>query len=403
MDKTALVFSTSYSGECCVKGLQEIGFKAQIRHAGNWIDKYFERTDLVVTSGWRSHTRRMIECYVKNDIPCIVTDLGYVQRYCQDEVGSDDTYMQFGFEGTLNWLPDTAPTDRLEKLGIKYPSQINKGSDGVLIAGQWPKDANNLFSTDKEMQKWLENVANIVSDAGYNPLIRSHPRVAQEQGINQASLEDDLALVRCVITNTSNIGHDALLNGIPVICHPNAMYCGHVATEYGNTLDDLNDLQNLLTDFNYPTKDVWEKYFSRVAYGQWNFHEIKAGLPFIYYFDQVANNKKQEPDYVLPAVPSKIKQEPPVTFKHEPKSETGALANVGDVLNENSLIADDDEEVNVLKTQTVKIPDFEDTVSSEGATIVLEEDDEDLEQPVVTKPKQRSTRKRGYTRKGSTK
>ncbi|MCK5746427.1 MAG: hypothetical protein KAH44_09430, partial [Oricola sp.] len=72
--------------------------------------------------------------------------------------------------------------------------------------------------------------------------------------------------VHCIVTINSNIGHEALINGVPVICDPGAPYA-----ELAN--DCFSE------GLFMPDAKLRKKYFSRLAYGQWTLEEIRSGLP----------------------------------------------------------------------------------------------------------------------------
>jgi len=67
-----------------------------------------------------------------------------------------------------------------------------------------------------------------------------------------------LAGARLVVTWNSNVGHEALLAGVPVVAHGPAAY----AELAGETL---------------PSVDARREYFHRVAYGQWTLDEMRSG------------------------------------------------------------------------------------------------------------------------------
>src|SRR5690606_3885364 len=95
-------------------------------------------------------------------------------------------------------------------------------------------------------------------DAVYRP----HPRGGIDlPGVESHTgwLEESLAGARLVVTWNSNVGHDALLAGVPVVAHGPAAY------------DEL-------TGETLPSVDARREYFHRVAYGQWTLAEMRSGL-----------------------------------------------------------------------------------------------------------------------------
>src|SRR5690606_20547109 len=126
-----------------------------------------------------------------------------------------------------------------------------------LICGQVPGDAAHGLDADSYLN-WLRAIVSQYPDAVYRP----HPRGGIDlPGVEShiGSLEEALAGARLVVTWNSNVGHDALLAGVPVVAQRPTAY----AELLGETL---------------PSVEARREYFHRVAYGQWTLAEMHSGL-----------------------------------------------------------------------------------------------------------------------------
>lgn len=124
-----------------------------------------------------------------------------------------------------------------------------------------------------------------------NAVYRPHPRggIAIPGLVgNSQSLADALAGARLVVTYSSNVGHDALLAGVPVVAHGPAAY-------------------SELSGEELPNVEARRAYFNRVAYGQWSVEEMASGEAQRAWLDAlgaapVAPAIEQRPDDVDPGI-----------------------------------------------------------------------------------------------------
>lgn len=213
-----------------------------------------EDFEMVIVNGWRNG-KRVAEGYGAVDIPVLVADFGYLKR-----VNTPEEYTQGHWQvglGGLNKIPLFAcPPDRFDALGLDI---VEKGGDPnghVLVCGQVGGDAAHGLSAH-DLRQWLRERLEQYPDAVFRP----HPRggiAVPGYASDHRPLAESLADARLVVTYNSNVGHDALLAGVPVVCGPGAAY------------EDL-------AGESLPSIEVRREYFHRVAYGQWTAEEMASG------------------------------------------------------------------------------------------------------------------------------
>src|SRR5690606_31578013 len=213
-----------------------------------------ENFDLVVVYGLRAG-RRVRDAYQAAGVAVVVFDWGYLARVNEPSQTSTG-HFQFGLGG-LNRPPAFAcPTDRFDSLGLTIAEQGGDPDGYVLLCGQVPGDAAHGLDA-QQIGSWAREAAAHWPNVRYRP----HPR----GGIDIAGLESDrsplaeaLAGARRVVTINSNIGHDALLAGVPVLADGPAAY-------------------RELAGEPLPTVEARREYFARLAYGQWTVAEMASG------------------------------------------------------------------------------------------------------------------------------
>lgn len=213
-----------------------------------------EDFDVVVTFALREG-RAVLERYSAAGRPVLVADWGYLARVNhagQAAVG----HWQISLGG-LNQIPTFAcPPDRFDALGLDLVERGGDPDGYVLVCGQVPGDAAHGMQAD-EYRAWLSDQVGRYENIVYRP----HPR----GGIDLPGIESDrrpltesLSGARLVVTYNSNVGHEALMAGVPVAASGPAAY----AELAGEAL---------------PTAAMRRAYFNRVAYGQWTRDEMRSG------------------------------------------------------------------------------------------------------------------------------
>lgn len=223
--------------------------------------------DLCVIYGMRHYGKRIIAEHERRGVPCVVVDLGYVKRAMKSN--GYEGYWQVS-KGGLNWLPESANDDRWKELGISYP-KAKMGGDYLLLAEQTPNDASHGMDLPA-LNKWMENAVERCEDLGIPYKKRRHPmnRHIPDEEKPDCPIEDDLEGAFAVYCHNSNVGNDALLAGVPVICDDECVY-DPIYKELAHT--------EIKPDLPYPeVKD----YLHRLAYAQWTREEIATGKAFSY-------------------------------------------------------------------------------------------------------------------------
>jgi len=252
-----------------------------------------ENFDLVVVYGLRAGCR-VRDAYQAAGVAVVVFDWGYLARVNEPSQTSTG-HFQFGLGG-LNRPPAFAcPTDRFDSLGLTIAEQGGDPDGYVLLCGQVPGDAAHGLDA-QQIESWAREAAAHWPNVRYRP----HPR----GGIDIAGLESDrsplakaLAGARRVVTINSNVGHDALLAGVPVLADGPAAY----AELAGDVL---------------PTVEARREYFARLAYGQWTVAEMASGACPRFLLDHLVPGvgpaiEGQRPDDAEPGVQESAGSEDP--------------------------------------------------------------------------------------------
>jgi hypothetical protein len=220
-------------------GLRSAGARAADRSLSDYGDGCREDFDAVAIFGLRGKGRRILDEYTKAGIPAFVVDYGYVNRV--HGIATWETgHWQVSLGGLSRMVPFDCPSDRFDALGVKI--QPPRGGSGpTILAAQLPGDAAHPFETEDQLRAWIATVP--------HDEVRWHPAMSI---YDNEPLDAALARAGCIVTWNSNIGHDALLAGVPVAAHGAAPYA------------DVSMADRAL-------------YFARVAYAQWTPQEMQSG------------------------------------------------------------------------------------------------------------------------------
>ena len=143
----------------------------------------------------------------------------------------------------LNQIPAfDCPRDRWDALGVAL-TPMRRAKHPRVLCLQHVGDAAHPFSSNGMLAQWVSGIE--FDELRYHPLAKE---------FDGEPLETFLARAGEVITWNSNIGHDALIAGVPVRALGPASYA------------------------EVKGKDR-ERYFRRLAYAQWTVAEMRAGGP----------------------------------------------------------------------------------------------------------------------------
>ena len=170
---------------------------------------------------------------------------------------------------------DNLDIDRPKKLGVFLKPYQERRRGEVLIAAQHERSLQ--WRDMPTMKKWTEDyVEKIKAITSRRVVIRPHPRNPFSVKIPNTLLEqpkklpntyDDFDIFynyHCVINHNSGPAVQALIQGIPVICHSSSL-----AGELSNKFEDLDNLK-------YFPREEW---FLKLCHTEWTVNEISHGIP----------------------------------------------------------------------------------------------------------------------------
>lgn len=192
-------------------------------------------------------------------VPLLVLDCGYFRRA---EGSADETgYNQLGL-GQLNWVPTAmCPSDRWQEHGIGLAKPVQGRARLALVLGQVPGDSQHHLS-EQRLGAWLTEQAAALYAQGYLIQYRPHPKhvltkiFVPHQFVrgDQEPLAQALSRASVAVAYNSTSGLEALIAGVPMICHATAHYAG-------------------LT----PGSPELAQHCHRLSYTQWTCAELRAG------------------------------------------------------------------------------------------------------------------------------
>ena len=252
-------------GQAFVDGLLGIGHNADLRSAPDWGVGCVEPFDAVALYSLQGKGQTIFDEYRAAGVPVFVIDYGYLRRanHAHDwKTG----HWQVSLNG-LGVIPAfDCPPDRFDALGLEVKAKGGDPKGYTLLCVQTPDDKSHGMSRD-QLRVWCHEQAEQYPDL----VIRPHPLFDEDYGLPRCeaeSLDDALAGARLVVTANSNVGHDALLAGVPVI--------GTLPAPWSD-----------LAGESVPSVAARQAYFNRVAYGQWTWDEMRTGAPQAFLVDQV--------------------------------------------------------------------------------------------------------------------
>ena len=251
------------------KGVESYGDRSFCVPLKNgWVD-----CDIAVTFGiYKSQWERgrqvgnLMAAMEENSIPHIVLERGFVQR---------DKYFMAGLGGLnnrANFFNQEADSKRLANLHLDLKPWKQTGKR-VIVCGQVPWDSSVQhisFST------FIDGTIRQLSEyTDHEIVFRPHPQHPQSIDVSHLPcvvsdknlLAEDLEDAFAVITFNSNSAVDAAIAGIPVFAFDE----GSMAWPIANS-----DLRKI----NQPEMPDRTAWLQQIAYAQWNFEEMSAGIPW---------------------------------------------------------------------------------------------------------------------------
>ena len=261
------------------RGIRELGHEVQILSKSDHATGQLANCDVVVTFGLHGNGEQLIKDYNAVGVPVVVVDYGYFRRV-NHVYDWKSAYWQLSING-LNRPPSfECPGDRWEALGLTITPNGGSATGYPLLCVQTVDDRSHCMN-EAQLGEWCREQQRLWPDL----LLRPHPNQKDKTyGMPlcpHESLADALAGAKRVITGNSNVGHEALLYGVPVLVTvPGAAYAE-------------------LAGYRIPSVHDRLKYFRRCAYGQWTWEEMVTGGPQRFLVEQ------QIPHYMATHNPTK--------------------------------------------------------------------------------------------------
>lgn len=216
--------------------------------------------------------------------PVLVIDSGYVRRGEYYAVGLGGINYEADFKNA------NSPADRFARLGVEI-KPWREGGEYVLLCGQRAID----ITLPCKPPQWAAVMRDVIRSVTDLPILYrpypSEPKVyARIDGAlpSRGSLEDDLAGAALLVTHTSNVVINALLDGIPCVTS------GHGVAERVVTIGLKPEPEALFPAWargkavlirhvlDAPRHTLPDRvpFFNDLAYAQWTKDEMESGLPF---------------------------------------------------------------------------------------------------------------------------
>jgi hypothetical protein len=207
-------------------------------------------------------------------------------------VNKENEYYRVGVDGFLNraafWGVDKQyPDDRFRKLGLLYNGWTKNRGNKIVIALQLAGDASLRHN---DINDWCWDTVNTLRNYTDRPIeIRTHPAMSEKGWGNHEELfrkilfsqipnikfinghdipwENQIFDAYCVVTYSSGLAIDAVLNGIPVIACDEGNFAWNVAERKLKNIESLR----------MASEDQVQKWLHNLAYCQWNVDEMESG------------------------------------------------------------------------------------------------------------------------------
>jgi len=271
---------------------KELGVKRGVSYE---YDEEYRPCDVAVFLGsWkpdRTRTWHQTRVSIKKESKCfVVIETPLLGR----EMFKQNEHYRVGVNGFLNrdalWGDNVnRPSDRFDKLGLKYHGWKNKEDLGrkIVVALQLAGDAS---LRNCNINEWCMDTVKTLREHTNRPIeIRTHPGVSEKGMGNHEELfkqfafanlkdvyfvngkdvpwEEHLKDAYCVVAYSSGLSIDAVLNGYPVIACDEGNFAWNVAET------KLKNIENL----NLASDQEVQQWLYNLAYCQWTADEMESG------------------------------------------------------------------------------------------------------------------------------
>jgi len=271
---------------------KELGIKRGVSYE---YDEEYRPCDVAVFLGsWkpeRTRTWHQTRTSIKKHSDCfVVIETPLLGR----QMFQKNVHYRVGVNGFLNrdalWGNNVdRPSDRFDQLGLSYTGWRVKTElgDKIVIALQLAGDAS-LRNCD--INEWCIDTVKTLREYTDRPIqIRTHPGVSEKGMGNHEDLfkqfafanfenvtfingkevpwKDNLEDAYCVVTYSSGLAIDAVLNGFPVIACDEGNFAWNVAET------KLKNIENL----NLSSEEEVQQWLYNLAYCQWTTDEMESG------------------------------------------------------------------------------------------------------------------------------
>ncbi len=244
-----------------IASAEEAGATVQWLRGSLWTPDQREVADLVISAGSRGPYGALVRAYAGWGVPAVV--MGPPRHRVAAKM-----YGFFG--GDAQGLPPAGVPGRREKLAPDAVKPVRDGGSRILVIGQ--RIERGFGEAPQSL--WLAaEVERAAQDTGLPVVYRPHSLSAplpHPHTIDDGELSfDDVALV---VTYDDVTGYEAILEGVPVRCHPSAFYAPW--SDLRRDRDDLVDrvLATQWTMAEVAAGAAWDfmQWWLAVWAGRWN-------------------------------------------------------------------------------------------------------------------------------------
>lgn len=255
-------------------GLDNRNIEYSMKFADEWRGEI--EADIAIFYGLKNKLREIQRAYSeKQDAHAVFIDLGYWGR---TEGGKLEGYHRIVVDGlhANDYFQNIIHSDdRIKRFNIKLKSMRNNNDGHILLCGQSEKAAGVFGFAAEEWER--SAIAVLKKHTSKQIIYRPKPSWNQAAQINgttysppEQKLESVLNSAWAIVTHHSNVGIDALIEGIP------SFTLEGLAKSLSRI--DLKDIERPL----YPSDEARQQLFNDVAYTQWSVQEMQTGAAWDY-------------------------------------------------------------------------------------------------------------------------